>query len=182
MELARFSLGYLSSCILEGCRPEETLSERFAGKCSGANVVSTNASMYLRQQLPPCFPVNALQFHPIASSSVQCAVDELVHTGLPGYSFRFFLFFGKFSCLEETDDPLCPRRSLWLDDEDQRHVGGCGNISFHGEDLGLSRSLTFPGKLAGAWLAGSACFVGTNPGACRSGQLLSTLGVDLGDP
>src|SRR3954471_5589996 len=91
MELARFTLGYLCRCILEGCGPEETLPERFAGKCSGANVVSTYASVYLRQQLLSVFPVNALQFHPIASSSVQCAVDELVHTGLPGYSFRFFL-------------------------------------------------------------------------------------------
>src|SRR3954465_8204782 len=181
MELACFTLGYLCSCILEGCWPEETLPECFAGKCSCANVMSTYASMYLRQQLLPVFPVNALQFHPIASSSVQCVVDELLHTGLPGYSFRFFLFFGKFSCLEVMDDLLCPRRSLWLDDEDQRHVGGCGNISFYGEDLGLSRSLTFPDKLAGAELVGSACFDGTNPGACRSRLLLSTLGVDLGD-
>src|SRR3954466_6735538 len=118
MELARFTLEYLCIRILEGRRPEETLPECFAGKCSGANVVSTYASMYLRQQLLSVFPVDALQFHPIASSSVQCAVDELVHTGLPGYSFCFFSFFGKLSCLEEADDLLCPCRSLWLDDKD----------------------------------------------------------------
>src|SRR3954468_15266697 len=118
MELARFTLGYLCSCILEGCRPEETLSECFAGKCSRANVVTTDASMYLRQQLLSVFPVDTLQFHPIASSSVQCAVNKLVHTGPPGYSFRFFLLFGKLSCLEETDDLLCPCWSLWLDNKD----------------------------------------------------------------
>src|SRR3954462_4812927 len=91
MELAHFTLGYLCSCILEGCGPEEALPECLSGKRSGANVVTTDASMYLRQQLLSVFPVNALQFHPIASSSVQCAVNELVHTGLPGYSFSFFL-------------------------------------------------------------------------------------------
>ena len=37
-ELTRFTLGYLCSCILEGCRPKETLPERFAGKCSCAGV------------------------------------------------------------------------------------------------------------------------------------------------
>ena len=58
MELARFTLGYLCSCILEGCRPEETLPERFAGKCSCANVVTTYASMYLCQQLLSVFPEN----------------------------------------------------------------------------------------------------------------------------
>src|SRR3954469_10660868 len=100
MELARFTIGYVCFWILEGCWPVEPLPERFAGKCSGADVVSTYASVYLRQQLLFVFPVNALQFHPVASSSVQCTVDELVHTGLPGYSFSLFLFFGKFSCLE----------------------------------------------------------------------------------
>src|SRR3954468_22625537 len=117
MELARFTLGYLCSCILEGCGPEEALPERLSGKCSGANVVPTYASVYLCQQLLSVFPVDALQFHPIASSSVQCAVDELVHTGLPGYSFIFFLFFGQLSRLEKTDDLLRPRRSLRLDDK-----------------------------------------------------------------
>ena len=39
----------------------------------------------------------------------------------------------------------------------------------------------FPGKLAGAKLVGSVCFNGTNPRACRSRLLLSTLGVDLED-
>ena len=39
----------------------------------------------------------------------------------------------------------------------------------------------FPGKLAGAKLVGSVCFNGTNPKACRSRLLLSTLGVDLED-
>src|SRR3954464_15452982 len=62
-----------------------------------------------------------------------------------------------------------------------RHICCCGNVRFYGEDLGLSRSLMFPGKLAGAKLVGSACFYGTNPGVCRSRLLLSTLGVDLGD-
>src|SRR3954467_15524322 len=118
VELARFTLGYLCSCILEGCWPEETLPECFAGKCSCANVVATYASMDLRQQLLSVFPVDTLQFHPVASSSVQRAVNKLVHTGPPGYSFRFFLFFGKFSCLKETDDLLCPCRSLRLDDKD----------------------------------------------------------------
>ena len=118
MELARFTLCYLCSCILEGRRPEETLPESLAGKCSCANVVTTYASMYLRQQLLSIFPGNALQFHSIESSSVQYVIDKLVHTLLPGYSLRFFLFFGKFSCLEEMDDLLCPCRSLWLDDKD----------------------------------------------------------------
>src|SRR3954467_9069187 len=107
MELARFTLGYSCSCILEGCRPEETLPECFAGKCSCANVVTTYASMYLCQQLLSIFPGNTLQFHSVAPCSVQCAVDELVHTRAPGYSFRFFLFFGKFSSLEESDSLLC---------------------------------------------------------------------------
>ena len=80
MELARFTLGYLCSCILEGCRPKETLPECFAGKCSCANVVTTYASMYLCQQLLSAFPVNTLQFHTVESSSVQCVVDKLVHT------------------------------------------------------------------------------------------------------
>src|SRR3954462_4155764 len=80
MELARFTLGYLCSCILEGCRPKETLPERFSGKCSCANVVTTYASMYLCQQLLSVFSGNTLQFHTVESSSVQCAVDELVHT------------------------------------------------------------------------------------------------------
>src|SRR3954470_3704873 len=118
MELARFTLGYFCNCILEGCRPEKTFPESFAGKCSCANVVTTYASMYLRQQLLSVFPVDTLQFHPIASSSVQCAVNKLVHTGLPGYSFHFFLLFGKFSCLEETDDLLRPCWSLRLDNKD----------------------------------------------------------------
>ena len=80
MELARFTLGYLCSCILEGCRPKETLPESFAGKCSCADVVATYASMYLRQQLLSIFPANTLQFHTVESSSVQCVVDKLVHT------------------------------------------------------------------------------------------------------
>ena len=80
MELARFTLGYLCSCILEGRRPKETLPERFAGKCFCANVVTTYASMYLCQQLLSVFPVNTLQFHTIESSFVQCLVDKLVHT------------------------------------------------------------------------------------------------------
>ena len=79
-ELARFTLGYLRGCILEGCRPKETLPEGFAGKCSCANVVSTYASMYLRQQLLSFFPGNALQFHSVESSSVQYVIDKLVHT------------------------------------------------------------------------------------------------------
>src|SRR3954463_2432506 len=103
MELARFTLGYLCSCIQEGRRPEETLPERFAGKCSCANVVTTYASVYLCQQLLSVFPGNTLQFHTVESSSVQCVIDKLVHTRLPGYSFRFFLLFGKLSCLKETD-------------------------------------------------------------------------------
>src|SRR4051812_20970687 len=57
----------------------------------------------------------------------------------------------------------------------------CGNVRFYGEDMGLSRSLTFLGKLAGAKLVGSACFYGTNPGVFRSKRILSALGVDLGD-
>src|SRR3954464_11197406 len=80
MELARFTLGYLCSCILEGCRPKEALPESFAGKRSCANVVTTNASMYLCQQPLSIFPGNTLQFHTVESSSVQCVVDELVHT------------------------------------------------------------------------------------------------------
>src|SRR3954469_4555496 len=101
MELARFTLGYLCSCILEGRRPEETLPERFASKCSCANVVTTYASMYLCQQLLSVFPGNILQFHTVAPSSVQRVVDELVHTRALGYSFRFFLFFRKFSVLRK---------------------------------------------------------------------------------
>src|SRR3954462_13747627 len=115
MKLARFTLGYLCSCILEGYRPKETLPERFAGKCSGANVMTTYASMHLCQQLLSIFPGNTLQFHSVESSSVQCIVNELVHTRLSGYSFRFFWLFGKFSQLEETDDLLCPCWSLQLD-------------------------------------------------------------------
>ena len=80
VELAGFTLGYLCSCILEGCRPEEALSECFADKCSCANVVTTYASMYLCQQLLSVFPVNTLQFHTVESSSVQYAIDKLVHT------------------------------------------------------------------------------------------------------
>src|SRR3954465_5848717 len=118
MELARFTLGYLCCCILEGCRPEEALPERFAGKRSCPNVVTIYAPMSLLQQLFSVFPVDTLQFHPIASSSVQCAVNKLVHTGLPGYSFHFFLLFGKFSCLKETDDLLRPCWSLRLDNKD----------------------------------------------------------------
>src|SRR3954463_4775082 len=118
MELARFTLGYLCSCIVEGCRPKEALPECFAGKHSCANVVTTNASMYLCQQLLSIFPGDTLQFHSVESSSVQFVVNELVHTRLPGYSFRFFLLFRKFSCLEETDDLLCPCWSLWLDNKD----------------------------------------------------------------
>src|SRR3954464_1667828 len=181
MELACFTLGYLCSCILEGCRPKEALPESFAGKRSCANVVTTNASMYLCQQLLSIFPGNTLQFHSVESSSVQCVVNELVHTRLSGYSFRFFLLFGKFSCLEETDDLLRPCWSLWLDNKDERHICCCGNIRFYGENLRFSRSLTFPGKLAGAKLVGSVCFNGTNPGVCRSKLLPSTLGIDLGD-
>ena len=75
-----FTLGYLCSCILEGCRPKETLPESFAGKCSCANVVATYASVYLRQQLLSFFPGNALQFHSVESSSVQYVIDKLVHT------------------------------------------------------------------------------------------------------
>ena len=80
VELARFTLGYLCSCILEGCRPKETLPESFAGKCSCAYVVATYASMYLCQQLLSIFPANTLQFHTVESSSVQYAIDKLVHT------------------------------------------------------------------------------------------------------
>src|SRR3954464_10732045 len=108
MELARFTLGYLCSCILEGCRPEETLPERFASKCSCANVVTTYASMYLCQQLMSVFPGNTLQFHTIESPSVQLVVEKLEHTCLPGYSFSFFWLFGKISCLKETDNLLRP--------------------------------------------------------------------------
>ena len=79
VELACFTLGYLRSCILEGCRPKETLPEGFAGKCSCANVVATYASMYLCQQLLSIFQANTLQFHTIESSSVQYAIDKLVH-------------------------------------------------------------------------------------------------------
>src|SRR3954468_6358074 len=74
------------------------------------------------------------------------------------------------------------------------HVGACGSTTrtkgmsaaagtsaSTARIWGLGRSLTFPGKLAGAELVGCACFVGTNPGACRSRLLLSTPGVDLGD-
>jgi len=118
VELTRFTLGYLCSCILEGSRPEEAMSECFADKCSCANVVTTYASMYFCQQLLSFFPGNALQFHSIDSSSIQYVIDKLIHTGLPGYFFCFFLFFGKFSCLKEMDDLLCPCRSLWLDDKD----------------------------------------------------------------
>src|SRR3954463_1753597 len=106
MELARFTLGYLCSCILEGCRPKETLPERFAGKCSCANVVTTYASMYLCQQLLSVFLGNTLQCHTVAPSSVQRVVDEMLHTRAPGYSFYFFLFFGKFSVLGEMDSRL----------------------------------------------------------------------------
>src|SRR3954464_13315589 len=100
MELACFTLGYLCSCILEGCRPEETLPKRFAGECSCADVVTTYASMYLCQQLLSVFPGNALQFPTVLPSSLQCVVDQLVHSRALGFSFRFFLLFGKFSVLE----------------------------------------------------------------------------------
>src|SRR3954464_13034589 len=183
MELACFTLGYLCSCILEGCRPKEALPESFAGKRSCANVVTTNASMYLCQQLLSIFPGNTLQFHSVESSSVQCVVNELVHTRLSGYSFRFFLLFGKFSCLEEMDDLLRPGWSLRLDNKDERHICCCGNIHFYGEELRLSRSLTFPGKLAGAKLVGSVCFNGTNPGSagadCSPALLMLILGTFL---
>ena len=80
MELARFTLGYLCSRILEGFWPKETLPECLAGKCSCANVVTTYASMYLCQQLLPIFPGNALQSNTVESSSVQFIADELIHT------------------------------------------------------------------------------------------------------
>ena len=80
MELARFTLGYLCNCILEGGGLEETLLESLAGKGPRPYVGATYASMYLRQQLLSVFPVNTLQFHAVESSSVQCAVDKLVHT------------------------------------------------------------------------------------------------------
>ena len=118
MELARFTLGYLCSCILEGCRPKETLPESFASKCSCAYVVATYANMYLCQQLLSIFPVNTLQFHTVRPLSVQDVIDELVHGRAMGYFFRFFLLFRKFPCLEESDGMLCPRWSLGLDGED----------------------------------------------------------------
>ena len=80
VELARFTFGYLWSCILEGCWPKENLPESFAGKFSCANVMTTYASMYLRQQLLSIFPGNALQFHSVESPSVQYVVDKLVQT------------------------------------------------------------------------------------------------------
>src|SRR4051812_8475713 len=66
MELARFKLGYLCSCILEGCRPKEALPECFAGKRSCANVVTTNASMYLCQQLLSIFLGVHFNFTPLS--------------------------------------------------------------------------------------------------------------------
>ena len=112
MELARFTLGYLCSCILEGCRPKETLSECFAGKCSCANVVTTYASMYLCQQLLSVFPVNTLQFHTVGPPYVQSVIDKLVQTGPPVYSFSFILVIGEFSSLEKVDYVPCPSWSL----------------------------------------------------------------------
>src|SRR6187399_2020846 len=80
MELARFTLGYLCSCILEGFLPKEPLPECLPGKCPCANVVTTYASMYFCQQLLSIFSGNALQPDTIEPSSVQFIVNELVHT------------------------------------------------------------------------------------------------------
>ena len=118
MELARFTLGYLCSCILEGFWPKETLPERLPGKCSCANVVATYASMYLCQQLLSIFPGNALQPDTIESSSVQFIANELVHTRLPGYFLYLFWLVGKFSSLQKADDLLCPCWSLGLNSKD----------------------------------------------------------------
>jgi hypothetical protein len=74
--------------------------------------------MNLRQQLLSFFPGNTLQFHTVWSFSAQHVIDKLIHTRPTGYFLCFFLLFGKLSCLKEMDDLLCPRRSLWLDNED----------------------------------------------------------------
>ena len=80
-------------------------------------------------------------------------------------------------CFNGTNPGACRSRLLLS----ARQICCYGNVRFFGENLRLCRSLTFPGKLAGAKLVGSFCFNGTNPGACRSRPLLSALGVDLGD-
>ena len=118
MELARFTLGYLCSCILEGFWPKETLPERLPGKCSCANVVATYASMYLCQQLQSFLSRDALQFHTVRSSPVQDVIDELIHGGPTGYFLCFFLLLRKFPSLKESDGMLRPRWSLGLDGED----------------------------------------------------------------
>src|SRR3954466_6127580 len=118
MELARFTLGYQCSCILEGFLPEEPLPEGFPDKRSCANVMAAYASMYLCQQLLSIFPGDALQSDTVESSSVQLVVHELVHTGLPGYPFHFLWVAGRFSSLQKTNDLLCPCRSPGLDGKD----------------------------------------------------------------
>ena len=79
---------------------------------------AAHAFVYLSQQFVSFFPTDALQFHTVGPPSVQDVVDELVQGGPAGYSFRFFLLFGKLSSLEEMDYVPYPSWSLGLDNED----------------------------------------------------------------
>ena len=70
------------------------------------------------QQFLSFFPADALQFHTVGPPSVQCVVNELIHTGPPGYSFSLILVIGEFSGLEEVDYVPCPSWSLGLGNKD----------------------------------------------------------------
>ena len=103
--------------------------------------------MYFCQQLLSIFPGNTLQFHTVWSFSVQNIVNELVQGRPTSYFLCFFLLLRKLPCLEESDDMLRPRWSLWLDGKDQRHFlcheSGC----LYGQGLTPCRSLLPHGRL-----------------------------------
>ena len=96
--------------------------------------------MYLCQQLQSFLSRDTLQFHAVQSLSVQDVIDELIHGGPVGYFLRFFLLLRKFPSLEESDGMLCPRWSLGLDGEDQRHFLCQGSGYLDGKSLMLRRS------------------------------------------
>ena len=113
--------------------------------------------MYLRQQLQSFPPRDALQFHAIRPSPLQDVIDELVQGRPTGYFLRFFLLLRKLPCLEESDNMLCPCRSLGLDGKDQRHFFRHGSGCLYGQGLTPCRSQLLLGRLSvrGSTLASS---------------------------
>ena len=73
-----------------------------------------------------------------------------------GYFLRFFLLLRKFPCLEESDGMLRPRRSLGLDDKDQRHFFRHGSGCLYGQGLTPCRRQLLLGRpsVRGSTLAG----------------------------